>query len=259
MSYKIIAVHLDHAPLLAATVGLAADIAIAQGAHVIGIVAASAHTEAHEQAPEAFLVFGGAMRRAGVASFETRLLEGDPASGLSMMGRYCDLMILGRREADDPDFGIHADFCEFVAVNCACPVLLAPAAAHAPGLPRRPLLAWNGSGIAARAVRAALPLLHAARQATVAVINAPVGVPSQEIDPGAAIALYLRHHGVSADVVRQTVDADAGHALLTLAETLHCDLLVLGSNAHPHFDDVLHQGATRTVLEAGKIAALLYR
>jgi len=257
MSYKIISVHLDHAPLLAATVALAADIAVAQDAHVIGVVAAAAHADA--QAPEAFLVFGGAMRRAGVASFETRLLDGDPATSLSLMGRYCDLLILGRRQADDPGFEVHSDFCEFIAINCACPVLVAPSGSHMPGLPRRPLIAWNGSRIAARAVHAAMPLLHAASQATIAVINAPAGVPSQEADPGAGIALYLRHHGVSAHIVRQTVDADAGHALLALADTLHCDLLVLGSNAHPHFDDVLHQGATRTVLETGKIAALLYR
>jgi len=257
MSYKIIVVHLDHTPLLAATVALAADIAIAQGAHVIGVVAAAAHADA--QAPEAFLVFSGAMRRAGVASFETRLLEGDPASGLSMMGRYCDLLMLGRREADDPGFKVHADFCEFIALNCACPVLVAPSGPHAHSLPRRPLIAWNGSRIAARAVHVAMPLLHAARQATIAVINAPVGVPNEEAEPGAGIALYLRHHGVNADIVRQTVDADPGHALLALAGGLHCDLLVLGSNAHPHFEDVLHQGTTRTVLETGKIAALLYR
>lgn len=259
MSYKIIVVHLDHAPPLAATAALAADIAIAQGAHVIGVVAAAMHEQAHAQAPEAFLVFGGAMRRAGVASFETRLLEGDPASSLGLMGRYCDLMILGRRDADDTGAAVHADFCEFIAMNCACPVLLAPVSHHAHSLPRRPLLAWNGSAAAAKAVRAALPLLHAARQATVAVINAPTRIPAHESEPGAAIALYLRHHGINADIVRQTVDADAGHALLTLAAGLQCDLIVLGSNTHPHFDDVLHQGTMRTVLQNGTVASLLYR
>ena len=254
MAYKVITVYLDHSPLLAATVALAADIAIAQGAHLIG-----AAPGADAQAPEALQVFDSAMRRAGVASFATRVLEGDLAATLGDSGRYCDLIVLGRRPADDPGAAMHVDFCEFVARNSACPVLIAPLGAHVHGMPRQPLLAWNGSRIAARAVHAALPLLHQAGKATVAVVNSPVGVPDQESAPGAAIALYLHHHAVAVDLVQQTVDVDAGHALLALAEARGSDLLVLGANVHPQFRDVLHQGTTRTVLEAGRIAALLYR
>ena len=254
MAYKVITVYLDHSPLLAATVTLAAHIAIAQGAHLIGTASG-----ADPQAPEALQVFDSAMRRAGVASFATRVLEGDLAATLGESGRYCDLIVLGRRPADDPGAAMHVDFCEFVARNSACPVLIAPLGAHVHGMPRQPLLAWNGSRIAARAVHAALPLLHQAGKATVAVVNSPVGVPDQESAPGAAIALYLRHHAVAVDLVQQTVDVDAGHALLALAEARGSDLLVLGANVHPQFRDVLHQGTTRTVLEAGRIAALLYR
>lgn len=254
MAYKVITVYLDHSPLLAATVALAADIAVAQGAHLIGMACA-----ADTQSPEAFQVFGATMRRAGVASFATKMLEGDLASALSDSGRYCDLIVLGRRPLDDPDAAMHLCLCEFIAKNSACAVLIAPRDAHLHGLPRQPLIAWNGSRIAARAVHAALPLLRQAAKATVAVINSPVGVPDQEAEPGAAIALYLRHHGVAAELVRHTVDTDAGHALLALADTRHSDLLVVGAHAHPQSRDVLHQGTTHTVLESGCIAALLYR
>ena len=256
MSYKAIAVYLDDSPLLPATLALAADIAVAQGAHVTGMAAGTGDAT---RPPDAFQVFGRVMERAGVASFETRLLDGDAASSLSLDGRYYDLIVLGRYPLDAAAFAAHVDFCEFVAINSACAVLVAPADLHASGLPRRPLVAWNGSLIAARAVRAALPLLQAAHRATVAMINVAPGVTAHEPEPGAAIARYLHHHGISADVVRQTVDTDAGHALLALADTLQADLLVLGSHAHPMFNDVLHQGATRTVLQSGRIAALLYR
>lgn len=254
MAYKVITVYLDHSPLLAATVALAADIAIAQGAHLIG-----AASGADTQAPEALQVFGSAMRRAGVASFATRMLDGDMASTLSDSGRYCDLIVLGRRPSDDSGAAMHVDFCEFVARNSACPVLIAPQGAHLHGPPRQPLVAWNGSRIAARAVHAALPLLQQAGTVTVAVVNSPVGAPDQEAGPGADIARYLQHHAIAVDLVQQTVDVDAGHALLTLADARGSDLLVLGANVHPQFTDVLHQGTTRTVLEAGRIAALLYR
>jgi nucleotide-binding universal stress UspA family protein len=254
MAYKVITVYLDHSPLLAATVALAADIAIAQGAHLIG-----AASGADAQAPEALQVFDSVMRRAGVASFATRTLEGDLASMLGDSGRYCDLIVLGRRPPDDPGAAMHVDFCEFIARNSACPVLIAPQDAHLHGMPRHPLVAWNGSRIAARAVHAALPLLHQAGKVTVAIVNSPIGVADQETAPGADIARYLHHHAIAVDLVQQTVDIDAGHALLALADARNSDLLVLGANVHPQFRDVLHQGTTRTVLEAGRIAALLYR
>lgn len=256
MSYKTLTVYLDDSPWLVPTLTLAADIALAQDAHVTGMAAGRGRAD---QPPETFQVFSSVMQRAGVASFETRLLYGDPASSLSLSGCYHDLIVLGPRPKDDPGFAAHVEFCEFIAINSACAVLVAPQGLSIPGLPRRPLVAWNGSKIAARAVRAALPLLQAARHTTVAVVNIPQGITDQEPDPGAAIALYLRRHGVSADVVHQTVDTDAGHALLALADTLQNDLLVLGSHAHPLFNDVLHQGATRTVLQDGCIALLLYR
>lgn len=256
MSYRMIAVYLDDAPSLSAMLALAADIAVAQGAHVTGMAACA---DDASPPPKAFDLFGRMMERAGVISFDTMLLDGDRARSLSLCGRYYDLIMLARYPQNAAAFAAQGDFCEFVAINSACPVLVAPAALEAPGMPQRPLVAWNGSVIAARAVRAALPLLQAARRATVAMINVPPDLTVHEPKPGAAIARYLRHHGISADLVRQTVDTDAGHALLALAGTLQSDLLVLGSHAHPLFNDVLHQGATRTVLQSSRIAALLYR
>jgi nucleotide-binding universal stress UspA family protein len=256
MSYKTIAVYLDESPMLPATLALTCDIAVSQGAHVTGMAAGIGGAS---RPPDAFQLFGRMMEDAGVASFETRLLDGDAASSLSLAGRYYDLIVLGRHPQDAPAFAEHVDFCEFVAVNSACAVLVAPDSLHGSGVPRRPLVAWNGSLIAARAVHAALPLLEVAGCATVAMINVAPGITAHEPEPGAAIARYLQHHGISADLVRQTVDIDAGHALLALADTLHADLLVVGSHAHPTFNDVLHHGATRTVLQVGRIAALLYR
>src|SRR5690349_14029850 len=173
-------VHLDEAPFLAAKVAQAADSAASQGAHVIGLAAAAAAPEVPPA--EAFSVFGEAMRRAGVASFEERLMEGDAASGIAALGAYADLILLGRREAGDPHADVHAAFCEFIAMNCGCPVLVTASTGRHAVLPRRALVAWNGSTLAARAVRASLPLLRAATEVRVATINAPAGATGAESD-----------------------------------------------------------------------------
>jgi nucleotide-binding universal stress UspA family protein len=73
----------------------------------------------------------------------------------------------------------------------------------------------------------------------------------------AALRTYLARHGIDGELTKLTVDVDAGHALLSLAATLGADLLVAGYHAHPQFDDVLHRGVTRTLLQEGGIATLL--
>jgi nucleotide-binding universal stress UspA family protein len=253
MSIKVLLVHLDKAPLLAATVEQAADVAVAQGAHVIGIAAKAAEPEV--PAAEAFSVFAAAMRRAGVASFEERLIEGDAAVGISAAGCYADMVILGRRERDDPGADGHAAFCEYVTMNCGCPVLMAGAGSRQPGMPRRALIAWNGSARAARALRAALPLLRHAVDVRVAMIN----VSQADLQQETGIQIYLARHGINAQLVTLTVDTDVGHALMALAGTLGSELLVTGFHAHPQFDDVLHRGVTRTVIQEGMVPTLLCR
>jgi nucleotide-binding universal stress UspA family protein len=252
MSYKVLLVHLDRAPLLAGVVEQAADIAVAHGAHVIGVAARAAEPEV--PAAEAFSVFAAAMRRAGVASFEERLIDGDPASGIAAACLHADLALLGRRERDDPGADAHAAFVEFVAMNCGCPVLIAGAGPRHAGMPRKALIAWNGSARAARALRASLPLLSRSQQVHVAMINA-----RDDAQEEAALLSYLGRHGIQAETVRLTVDLDVGHALLALAATLGSDLLVIGFHAHPQFDDVVHRGVTRTLLQEGTVATLMCR
>lgn len=250
MPYRVLLVHLDKSPWLAAAVEQAADIAVSQGAHVIGLAAKAAEPEVG--AAEAFSVFASVMRRAGVASFEERLIDGDPADGIATACRYGDLAILGRRDSDAPDAAAHAAFCEYVMMNASCPVLIAGTAAHHGGMPRRGLIAWNKSDRAARALRAALPLLRQAVDVRVAMVNTPA---DSETEP--ALRIYLARHGINAQVVQLTVDVDPGHALLSLAATLGSELLVAGFHAHPQFDDVLHRGVTRTLLQEGAVSTLL--
>lgn len=250
MSCKVLLIHLDKAPLLAAAVEQAAGIAAAHGAHVVGLAARAAEPEV--PAAEAFSVFAAAMRRAGVPSFEERLIAGDPAAGFVDACRFADLAIVGRRERDDPGADSHAAFIEYVAMNAGCPVLVAGADARHVGMPHRALIAWNRSSRAARALRAALPLLRRVSELRVAMINMPDDAAEE-----AALRTYLARHGIDGELTKLTVDIDAGHALLSLAATLGADLLVAGYHAHPQFDDVLHRGVTRTLLQEGGIATLL--
>jgi nucleotide-binding universal stress UspA family protein len=197
-------------------------------------------------------------RQAGVASFERRLIEGDAASGLSRQGPCCDLMILGQGGAGAFPPGADADLLQYVVLNCGCPVLIVPDGGpfRIPG--RRALVAWNGSAPAAHALRSALPLLMRTEGVDVAMVNpgdmktGPYGA-----EPGTDIALYLARHGIAAAIVQENVNADAGHALLSLAAGRSADWMVMGCVAHPRYPGVLLGGATRVVLSEAAIPVLM--
>jgi nucleotide-binding universal stress UspA family protein len=142
-------------------------------------------------------------------------------------------------------------------LNSGRPVLLAPYAGQFPTLGERPLIAWNGSVEAVRAVSAAIPLLRRAANTTVAVFNPGAGTGIHGEEPGADIALYLSRHGVKVDVMQEKTDAEAGEALLSLAANLNSSLLVVGCYGTSRFREILLGGATRTVLESMTIPVLM--
>jgi nucleotide-binding universal stress UspA family protein len=163
----------------------------------------------------------------------------------------------GDARSDAPAFS--TDFVEYVVINCACPVLVVPGSASGTesgaSTGDRVLIAWNASSMAARAVRDAMPFLMRAGKVHVAIINSAPDTPGTE--PGAQVAAYLARHGIDAEVVRQTVDTDAGSALLSLADRLSSTLLVMGCAAHQRGRGLLIGGATRTVLQSARIPVLM--
>lgn len=214
---------------------------------------------------EAFDEFERIVREAGVSSFEKRLVEDDTANGISVQGLYCDLIVLGRGAAATSATSAtpatpataNADFLQYVVLNSGCPVLIVPESAQMKYPAERVLIAWNASKAAAHAVRSALPLLKRARMVEIAMINPGAKPEVHGEEPGADVGVYLARHGVTVEVVRQTVDTAPGRALLSLAAHQSSDLLVMGCVAHPRYPGVLLGGASRNVLDSATIPVLM--
>jgi len=274
MDYKTILVHIDATPGAQARAAFAARLALAHGAHVTGLAQTGISRFLYEStAPGADFgalaplfeqlradaetrtrQFDAAMRQAGVASFEHRIDDEEPAAALAFHALYADLAIVG----GDPD---DMRLPGYVALNAPCPLLMLPQAAAS--LPAsadpafgRVLVAWNASPQAARAVRFALPLLARARDVEVAIFTHDEDAGSDALE-GVDIGAYLARHGVAADIRRQRAPADAGTALLALAGERQCDLLVMGCYGHSRFREILLGGASRTVLGHANLPVLL--
>jgi nucleotide-binding universal stress UspA family protein len=191
-----------------------------------------------------------------VASVTTRLCDDTAVSALPLAARYCDLLLIGQRTSPADVFADDGSLARTLLVHAPCPVLVVPADCARVSTPQRPLIAWDGSMEASRAVRAAMPLLKWAQQVTI------ICFPPQKysVDGGAAgksLVSYLACHGIDASIVNAPVVPSVGHALLTHAREHAHDLLVMGSFRHSRFREIMLGGATHTVLTETTVPVLM--
>ena len=106
-------------------------------------------------------------------------------------------------------------------------------------------IAWNGSGSASRALAGAMPLLSDCDVVHVLI------AASQRVDPqqGDAVVRYLGWHGIEAVAHRIVPNAGrAGPSLVAKAESLGCDLFIMGGYGHGRVREMILGGVTRFVI-----------
>jgi nucleotide-binding universal stress UspA family protein len=270
-------VHVDHSRHAPQRIRIAAEIALRENAHLTGIAMTGvsrylldsmrvpnegAVLKTHigflkHQAEKALDQYEEIVRQMGVLSWERRLVDDEPAGGLSLEARYADLVVLGQTDTSEVLPAMMSDFPEYVVLYSGRPVLIVPYAGNFTHIGRKVLVAWDGSQEASRAVDGALPFLRQAAEVKVVVFNAERQVNMHGDQPGADIALYLARHGVKVDVMQETTEQDSGNALLSLAADTFADMLVMGCYAHSRFRELLLGGASRTVLASMTLPVLM--
>lgn len=277
MSYKTILVQADWADAPSSCTALAANIARAEQAHLVGVAMSGVDQVIYQcnaaapgvvmlpadltmltaRADAALAAFSRNAEHLGLSSYEVRRIDGAPDLELIMHARYADLLIL--RQAPDaahtraaPDSAL-----QYIILNCGKPVLLVPCEGEFSQAGRRPLLAWDGSLEAARAINAALPLLRRAELVTLSVFNSDEHYGAHGQLAGADMATYLTRQGVKVEVVQHQVSGAIGQALLDQASELRADLLVMGCYSHSRLREILLGGATREVLRNMTLPVLM--
>jgi nucleotide-binding universal stress UspA family protein len=174
--------------------------------------------------------------------------------GLVAMGRYANLVLLGRPGSDNEN--ISPGTVRAALYESARPVLIAP-----PHLRDTPIasvvVAWNGSAQAARAVGFALPFLAKARAVTIVV----AGVDPKDLSTD-VLQRNLARHGVPATL--DTLDNGEvsgrarGRELIAYTKDKGADLLVMGAYGHGQLSNFLGLGgATAKVISSCPAPLLL--
>ncbi len=276
MSYRTLLVHLDTTPRCAVRIGLAASLALAHAARVVGLSPTGmVHTRSplYGYAPAGFAAeaaltlrtraegiasrFADEARRLGVGAAEARVDESDPIEAVMRHARYADLVIVGQTDPDSPSDDVPANFAQEVVVNAGRPVLLVPYAGTYPSVGRRVVAAWDGSREAARAFSDALPILSRAHKVHVLVFNSHHRAGQHGDLPGADIGGWLARHGVPVEVTHDRVDIDVAAAMLSRAADLSADLIVMGGYGHSRFRESILGGVTRSMFEQMTVPVLM--
>jgi nucleotide-binding universal stress UspA family protein len=276
MSYKTILVHVNESEHTYARIKLAADLANRCDAHLLGVAATAlpgtyympgifgesgvsllAYLELlNEQAKNALAELEAIAGKAGVASFEKRVVEDEAGAAVSLQARHSDLTVIGQTDPEEQLPALRRDFPEFVVMHSGCPVLIVPYAGEFDNFGKRAMIAWNGSVEAARAVAGSIPLLRQAEQVQVVVYDAAPDRSGEQ--PGVHIGPFLARHGIKAEVTLQAAHKiDTGSALLSQAADFSADLLVMGCYGHARFREALLGGVTQTILESMTVPTLM--
>jgi len=277
MSYKTILVHIDETARSEIRVRLAAQIANSTAGHLIGtavtgvsrfiyqdgnISASDPNLTIHlaflrERAEKAVASFNKIADLSGISSFESAIANDEAGGGIGLQARYSDLVVIGQTDPDEPSPSVLPDFPEYIVMNSGRPALIIPYAGEFDQVGIRPLISWDASREATRAITDAIPLLKKAELVQVAIFNNKATPDAHGEQPGADIALYLARHGIKVEVSVHKTTTDIGNALLSLAHDLDSDLLVMGGYGHSRLREMIMGGVTRTILESMTIPVFM--
>jgi nucleotide-binding universal stress UspA family protein len=124
-------------------------------------------------------------------------------------------------------------------------------------LPRRALIAWDGTHAAARAMQDALSLLAYGTAALVARVTDDKALRMDQ--SGIEAAHHLARHGLKAEFREIPRDGrDIYDALAAAARESGCDLIVAGAVRHSPLRELIFGSVTRKVLSGdGDLPVLL--
>ncbi|WP_025034593.1 universal stress protein [Bradyrhizobium sp. DOA9] len=275
--YKDILVHIPTErplhPAIEGSVSLAAKFNAHLDAVAVGYVATSAayvmeggaavaavfeleRERAVERAEAALEVFKTEAANAGI-SYTCHALGAipvDAAGSLGEMARLHDLSIV--LQPDPAQGTFDNDVPSEILFQAGGPVLFLPYTFRGTFKANRIGICWDGSRVAARAMRDAAPFLARAEEIVIISVNETDTVAGEA--SADSLARHLGRRGLSTRTVGLTATrADIQPIILSLAADESLDLLVMGGYGHSRLQERVLGGVTRAMLEAMTVPTLM--
>lgn len=277
MDYATILVHLDASRHMYQRLHLAAQLALEFQATLVGLLAVgkpdptamrylvdgdrylASYTEWQREVGER--ARQALMAATGELSIHAKFRAPDwaTAATLEAEAHRADLVILGQHDPADDAAYAERHFIESVVLQCGRPVLVVPYAGWFPNIGKTVMVAWNGTGESARAIRDALPLLRRANTVDVVSFPQPDAMGEPSGSPPQYAHDWLASHGVTAHLHTCATSNrdDTGEMLLSEAANRNADLIVMGAYGHSRMRELVLGGVTRTLLRSMTVPVLM--
>lgn len=232
-------------------VGLAVD----AGGAALAAIFEIERERALERANAALAVFETEARHADIAYHCQALasLPVEAAASVSAAARLHDLAIVLQPEQGLDTFD--NTIPQEILFESGGPVLFIPYTHKGPLQTRRIGIAWDGSRLAARALRDAAPFLVHAHAITVISINEPQVPEEASVN---ALSTHLGRRGLTAHVSRVNVDrSDIQPAILSIAADEGLDLIVMGGYGHSRLQERILGGVTHDMIQSMTVPTLM--
>jgi nucleotide-binding universal stress UspA family protein len=257
----------DAHPAAAYAVGLAATF----GAHltVTGLTRDPARRLYLAQAEAQILVAAVDAARTSASAFASKIAKaavdrGVPAHALTReiqigqglgeiagFARLFDIAVLARPAGEEA--ARDEAMLEAVLLQSGRAMIAVPPTYTGPIAFARPLVAWDGSRSAARALAEAMPILRHAGGTRVVTVEAGRGTTPLVPD----IAPHIERHGVSCTCRYTALSVSVARTLLDEARQMNSDLLVMGGYGHSRLRELVLGGTTRDILRLADLPVLL--
>ena len=234
------------------SVGMAAE----GGGAAVAAVMGYEQDRALERANAAIAVFEAEAKLARIA-YGTRALAAIPAEAGEAFGALSRLYDLTIVSQPDSSFSTYDNLIpQAVLFSSGGPMLMVPYI-HKGSLDAHHVgIAWDGSRLAARALRDALPFLTAAHTVSVIAVNegrSDAGERSSD-----EIVSHLARRGIKARVERLTAAGSSVQGtILSIAADSNIGLLVMGGYGHSRLQERILGGVTRAMFESMTVPVLM--
>ena len=248
--------HLDAVALGYVSTGAIAYAFDGGAANAVATVFKREQEKAAERAATALSVFETEARRAGI-SYECRPITdiaADAAASIGAAARLYDLSVVLQPQADLQTF--ENKIPTEILLQAGGPVLFIPYISHGAFKAKRVGICWDGSRLAARALKDARPFMTKADALVAISINGADSVPPDTspeklTEHMARVGLPMRR--INLPAARSEIQP----SILSIAADEGLDMLVMGAYGHSRLQEGILGGVTREMLHTMTVPTLM--
>ncbi len=172
--------------------------------------------------------------------------------------RCSDVVVVSQKPKDGKDTN-HVNLPEYLLMEAGRPVVVVP---HEVELKSSvgvyPLVAWNGSKEATRAVFDAIPLLMSSKEVYSLWVNPDVNIGESRDVVGTEIATALARYDIPVKTLQvESHGRGMGETILDKVRDNGADLIVMGGYGRSRLREYVFGGATREILKDMSVPVLL--